>query len=1198
MTENIETTAQPTTPTPNMGYIVTGRAAHGRVGRLFQKLLDNEKQQQMEERKEQQCCWIDESPYAASKSNKVNNNNHQPTITTPSSSPSPSPPTIAFLWENAPRSETKSIRNNVACYSHLPNGILLDDKWALARLFGGGHHHHQKEQQRGMNGSKSKSDNDNGKADNNAIMNNPHLATLESHCFRGAEFVTFAKRMGLLVEQQRRPAPGISTSPPTSAAAAAAALPLSSSLSTNDDDNYCSFDNGTEYQWEDLLLLSKRTTAAQDFTSPPPPPSPNNLWVIKDAMSNGAGGIWIVDESNVGDFIDTTTTTTINDNNSSTINSSSTNNSSCSSILHPTHRYIAQQYAWPPTLYDGRKCHVRVYALVTCDGRAFVHRRAFLHVANERFHAGVGLGDGENDGDGDDVGVGDGESSGGVDKKKKKKFEPSVHITNCCANSHDVDKFAGEICADLELLPNDVGRDGNTDGGNNNNARCDNGEGNILVPLGEYLPSISASIAALAHRFEPFIRGGEANGGFEYLGLDFVLSSSEESEADGGRGGGGHERRGVVGRSSNHKPVAYLLEVNAPPSQDTATGLDHAEGLHDEVISDLLRMWVLPNVIGTRKSSSSNRGGWRCVYTPPQPPSPPSSSRRSSNTATTTTEKDEAKAGPNNGNNSSNNITNQHLIVPSKAAILNKIRWAMFENRAIKEYERMWKSDDHGNHTDANKMSCKVKEAAAAGTTSSGAVLSEEEDPILVVSSSNKDNDNAKEALSISNNNDSGLDTKEDQQKQDNGKYCESEGASLFDPDVFVAFARSQFRYFSDNELPSSSSSSFDVIIPGEQQQLAISTTCNNKIFFESGGGAQVPQIVSDAVVASMSTRDRSVVGATCQREARLALASLLIGDDADSGGGSDSSQQGDHEPSANNHVVIMGANATSLLDQLACKICNAGLIAAGDEIVIATENHLANVTPWLEVARRVGATVRWWTVADTNGQHGDDGLHNNDDHQVTQSCILSDLINTNTKIVAISHVSNVLGMERPISSICNLVHRVTRNRGQVIVDGVAAAPHLLSHGLYSGLSNNTMAGGEDMGEGEGEGMAGGRGPDWYVASLHKMFGPHLGCLVGRRSMVQQLYNYNNNTRKTAATTTTTKHHSIQTNDDDIVSDETLCKSWELGTMNYEACNGVIALKQYFEIVVNFAHETLGVGVRLQQHRVNGYDVTNSMHGR
>ena len=44
----------------------------------------------------------------------------------------------------------------------------------------------------------------------------------------------------------------------------------------------------------------------------------------------------------------------------------------------------------------------------------------------------------------------------------------------------------------------------------------------------------------------PFIQGGEVNGGFEYLGLDFILSHKQQENGD------------------HPKPVAYLLEVNAP----------------------------------------------------------------------------------------------------------------------------------------------------------------------------------------------------------------------------------------------------------------------------------------------------------------------------------------------------------------------------------------------------------------------------------------------------------------------------------------------------------------------------------------------------------------------------------------------------------------------------------------------------------
>ena len=159
------------------------------------------------------------------------------------------------------------------------------------------------------------------------------------------------------------------------------------------------------YQFEDLILPSSSSRKSSSSSSSsssilptqlplPPPPSPTNLWVIKDAMSNGAGGIWIVDETNVHDFVLTEDAqhqddeddmnegvNNVNGNNhghcnktiATTTSSSSSSSSSSTTIspkstmlLHPTHRYVAQRYAWPPTLYNGRKCHVRVYALITC----------------------------------------------------------------------------------------------------------------------------------------------------------------------------------------------------------------------------------------------------------------------------------------------------------------------------------------------------------------------------------------------------------------------------------------------------------------------------------------------------------------------------------------------------------------------------------------------------------------------------------------------------------------------------------------------------------------------------------------------------------------------------------------------------------------------------------------------------------------
>jgi len=857
---------------------VTGRAAHGRVARLFQTILTHEEATTAanDDTTHEQSLWIDTSPYAQHSDNNVDDAGTNNQLE------------ISFLWENAPRYETKSIRDTVQVYSHLPNGInVLDDKWALARLM--------------------------SSTGKNYKKNEKLLTTLESHCFRGREeFVTFAERVGL----------------------------LSSSTNNVDEANDDEIENSTkQYQFEDLITQS----GSDSKQYLPPPPPPKNLWVIKDAMSNGAGGIWIVDPYNVHEFM--------NDQ---------------QSILHPHHRYIAQQYAWPPTLYNSRKCHVRVYGLLTSDRRAYVHKRAFLHVANEIFEydSSSSIHGGESQGEED-----------GVKKGGGRRFEPAVHITNCCANSHDIDKFAGEICVELDK-PGPLSTPFFNDS-------SDCGD----LPLGDYFPSIAASVAELAEKSAAYVHGGQANNGFEYLGLDFVLSSVLEEQMDDE-----HPPR--------RRPVAYLLEVNSPPSQDTATGLSHAEELHDEVISDLLRLWVLPN-LGIQSSASVN--GWKCVYSPP-----PSLD-------------EECSLDIKNANN---------LIAPSKAAILNKIRWAMFEKRASKEYESSWHKDE------------------AVGSSSVGTI---------------REGDNAK------------------------GHKCESDKVdSEFDTDYFVSFVRSQFPYFSDSTTTSSSSAE---------------PSLGRKIFLESGGGAQVPRVVVNAMTTSLMNRDRSVVGTKYLIEARKSVASLLAG-----GGNSDDDERREGD---DDQTVIFGTNATSLVEMLAGMYCENGILTRDDEIVIATENHLANVTPWIKAAESVGAKIKWWTVAKCQQHQSKEAMES--------SSVLSDLVSERTRVVAVSHASNILGCVRDISSIRTLVHQVTRNQGHIVVDGVATSPHLLSC--------------------RERGME----PDWFVVSLHKLFGPHLACLIGKRSAALQIANAAGH-----------------------LSNDKLCREFELGTMNYEACAGAIALNEYF----------------------------------
>ncbi len=1193
-------------------FLVTGRAAHGRIGRLFQKLIKENAAAaaaiivETRARAGTQTealnsgsggSWIDKSPYKATNTttnttdkgeehqrqehrqqesvgdhDDCNSSSNYSSSTAKSGHPPPSHH-ISFLWENAPQYNTRVIRDTVSCYSHLPFGILLDDKWALARLLmmdgknvigSGGCHGASTSCKIAHDGGGDDVGDDDDDDDGDAFKD-PNLATLDCFCFRGAEFVKFAKRVGLIPTPLQLDEGG-RTGRWNHQAALLASIPATNSTLTAVSISAVPIvADGAEgvhllprYQYEDLTLPPIRSRSPSSMLPsslpsppPPPPPPPKNLWVIKDAMSNGAGGIWIVDETNVQDFFLTenndqhqddvedniSRVTNIDGNNPAqfmdeAITTTTTTSPLATTIqLHPTHRYVAQRYAWPPTLYNGRKCHVRVYALITCTGEAFIHRKAFLHVANELFAFA-------SDEDDDDNNTKDAHEGGVRERKNSGKnvFHPSVHITNCCANSHDASKFAGEICVDLEKTSkssSDATRNDDYSARND-----DDDKTNISstpfdpLPLGEYLPSISASVAALAQSFLPFLGGGEANGGFEYLGLDFVLSSVEEvddvDESMAARSNGSCDPEidmslHLISTSVTRKrrrPVAYLLEVNAPPSQDTATGLQHAEDLHDEVIADLLRLWVLPNVnhswsLNRRGSQTINSnanvdddyidhrccGGWRRVYP-----------------LKLTT-----------ANDGSCMIMEQaiksEMILPSKAAILNRIRWALFEKKATKENERMWNSNigynsnytSNFNNNDADVDDINI--GGSGGGSSRISNINEQQLSMTLLSSE----ESLPELYELS-------------------STWRKKSVADDHLNNFVTFARSQFPYFSYS--PPISRSENKRHAHDLSQNCYHDTTSSNssEIFFESGGGAQVPKVVQNAVCWSLSHRDRSVVGGRLQIEARLALTSLLVRKEPQ--------LCQEEDTSFDSQMIIMGPNASYLLAEIARRMRESGTISPGDEIIISSENHQANVMPWLKTARLVGASVKWWTVASTSNVRS---ITDNDCHHGQSSCILSDLITERTKVVAVSHVSNILGMERDIASVCKLVHQMTEGKGQVVVDGVAAAPHL-PESYATSIEQR---------------------PDWYLVSLHKLFGPHLGCIVCKRSVLQMLHSINNDTvcgdDPPAGAT--------------VLPDDRLVRSWELGTMNYESCSGAIALHKYLVTIGFNAWKNFGSdGIEFDSH--------------
>ncbi|MDR1568610.1 MAG: cysteine desulfurase [Streptococcaceae bacterium] len=98
--------------------------------------------------------------------------------------------------------------------------------------------------------------------------------------------------------------------------------------------------------------------------------------------------------------------------------------------------------------------------------------------------------------------------------------------------------------------------------------------------------------------------------------------------------------------------------------------------------------------------------------------------------------------------------------------------------------------------------------------------------------------------------------------------------------------------------------------------------------------------------------------------------------------------------------------------------------LKAGDEIVISIMEHHSNIVPWQQVARRVGAVLKYIHLKDGK-------LDMAEAHEV---------ITERTKILAITHASNVLGTVNPIKELADLVHQ---KGGIIVVDGAQSTPHM-----------------------------------------------------------------------------------------------------------------------------------------------------------
>ncbi|HLO10714.1 MAG TPA: cysteine desulfurase [Pseudoneobacillus sp.] len=121
---------------------------------------------------------------------------------------------------------------------------------------------------------------------------------------------------------------------------------------------------------------------------------------------------------------------------------------------------------------------------------------------------------------------------------------------------------------------------------------------------------------------------------------------------------------------------------------------------------------------------------------------------------------------------------------------------------------------------------------------------------------------------------------------------------------------------------------------------------------------------------------------------------------------------------------VIFTRGTTTSLNTVAASYGGANL-KEGDEIVITHMEHHSNIIPWQQIAKKTGAQLKYLPLQE-------DGSISLEDVQAT--------ITSNTKIVSIMQVSNVLGVINPIKEIAKIAHD---NGAIMVVDGAQSAPHM-----------------------------------------------------------------------------------------------------------------------------------------------------------
>ncbi|MFN4128896.1 MAG: aminotransferase class V-fold PLP-dependent enzyme [Paracoccaceae bacterium] len=210
---------------------------------------------------------------------------------------------------------------------------------------------------------------------------------------------------------------------------------------------------------------------------------------------------------------------------------------------------------------------------------------------------------------------------------------------------------------------------------------------------------------------------------------------------------------------------------------------------------------------------------------------------------------------------------------------------------------------------------------------------------------------------------------------------------------------------------------------------------------FDNAGGSQIlrgavermTEFLYEKNVQIGGSYEVSIAAAEALRAGRQAVATLMN--------------------AARPEEIIFGPSTTVLLQNLSRAMRSQ--LQPGDEVIVSMSDHESNIGPWVSL-QEFGIVLKFWPL--------------NHDTLSLELADLAPLMTERTKLVAVTHVSNILGQVNPIAEIAKFVHD---HGARICVDAVAYAPH-----------RAIDVQGWDV--------------DYYVFSLYKTYGPHYAVMYGK----------------------------------------------------------------------------------------------------